>query len=83
MELSSCEEIKRTVAADLGVGIVSPQSIALKLEHELLAVVDEPVVRLRRLLYLITRKDALPSPAILAFTANVFKHVAAPPLAGG
>jgi DNA-binding transcriptional LysR family regulator len=79
MELSGCEAVKRAVAAGLGVGFVSRQAIGLEVEHGLLTVVDEPELRFRRLLYLITRKDARPSPAVLAFTAHVLKRGLASP----
>jgi len=78
MELSGCEAVKRAVAAGLGVGFVSHHAIALEVEHGLLTIVDQPSLRFRRPLYLITRKDARPSPAVLAFTAHVFKHTATP-----
>ena len=79
MQLSGCEAVKRAVAAGLGVGFVSRQSIALEVEHGLLAVVDKSRLQFRRPLYLVTRKDARPSPAVLAFTARVLKGVGASP----
>jgi DNA-binding transcriptional LysR family regulator len=77
MELCGSEAVKRAVAAGLGVGFVSRHAIALEVEHGLLSIVDDPSLRFRRLLYLITRKDARPSPTVLAFTAHVFKHTGA------
>ncbi len=74
MELIGCEAVKRAVAAGLGVGLVSRHAITLEVKHGLLSIVDHPSLRFRRPLYLITRKDARPSPAELAFTAQVFKH---------
>jgi DNA-binding transcriptional LysR family regulator len=79
MELSGCEGVKRAVAAGLGVGFVSRQSIGLEVEHGLVSIVDHPSLRFRRLLVLITRKDARPSPAVLAFMARVFKRGPASP----
>jgi len=78
MELSGCEAVKRAVAAGLGVGFVSRHAVGLEVEHGLLRIVDDPSLRFRRLLYLVTRKDARPSPAVLAFTAHVFKHAPSP-----
>lgn len=74
MELSGCEAVKRAVAAGLGLGFVSRHAIALEVAYGLLTIVDEPGLRFRRPLYLVTRKDARPSPAVLAFMAHVLKH---------
>jgi DNA-binding transcriptional LysR family regulator len=78
MELAGCEAVKRAVAAGLGVGFVSRHAIALEVGHRLVSIVDEPRLRFRRALYLVTRKDARPSPAALAFTAQVLQAVAVP-----
>ena len=73
MELTGCEAIKRGVAAGLGIGFASRHAITLEVEHGLLSAVDRPQLRFQRLLYLVTRKDARPSPALLAFTAAMLK----------
>jgi DNA-binding transcriptional LysR family regulator len=73
MELTGSEAVKRAVAAGLGIGFASRRAITLEAEHGLLSAVDRPELRHQRLLYLVTRKDARPSPIVLAFTAHVFK----------
>jgi DNA-binding transcriptional LysR family regulator len=73
MELAGCEAVKRAVAAGLGVGYASSHAIALELEHGLLSAIAHPSFKFRRPLYLITRKEARPSPAGLAFTARMLK----------
>jgi DNA-binding transcriptional LysR family regulator len=73
MELAGCEAVKRAVAAGLGVGYASTHAIVLELEHGLLSAIAHPRFRFRRPLYLVTRKDARPSPAGLAFTARLLK----------
>ncbi len=76
MELAGCETVKRAVVAGLGVGFVSAQAIALEAAQKLVRVVDAPGLRFRRQLYLITRKEARPSPAALAFMAQALKATA-------
>jgi len=73
MELTGCEAVTRAVAAGLGIGFASRRAITLEVEHGQLSVIDYPELRFQRLLYLVTRKDARPSPAVLAFTAAMLK----------
>jgi DNA-binding transcriptional LysR family regulator len=73
MELTGSEAVKRAVAAGLGIGFASRHAITLEVHHGLLTAVDRPEFRYQRLLYLVTRKDARPSAAVLAFTAAMLK----------
>jgi len=73
MELTGSEAVKRAVAAGLGIGCASRHAITLEVKHGLLTAVDHPGLRFQRMLYLVTRKDARPSPTILAFTAAILK----------
>ena len=67
MELSGSEAVKRAVAVGLGLAFVSQHAIALEVAQKLVAVPAIPQLRFPRPLFLITRKDARPSAASLAF----------------
>jgi len=73
MELSGCEAVKRAVAAGLGVAFVSRHAIALEMAQQVVSVPDMPELCFRRLLFILTRKDARPSAAALAFLALAAK----------
>jgi len=73
MELSGCEAVKRAVAAGLGVAFVSHHAIALEMAQQPVSVPNIPELRFRRLLFILTRKDARPSAAALAFLALAAK----------
>jgi DNA-binding transcriptional LysR family regulator len=67
MEMSGSEAVKRAVAAGLGMAFVSQHSIALEVAQKMVAVPAIPELRFPRPLFRITRKDARPSAASLAF----------------
>jgi DNA-binding transcriptional LysR family regulator len=73
MELVGSEAMKRAVAAGLGVAFVSRHAIVLEMAQQLVSVPDIPELRFRRPLFILTRKDARPSAAALAFLALVTK----------
>jgi len=73
MELSGCDVVKRAVAAGLGVAFVSRHAIALEMVQQLVSVPNIPELRFRRPLFILTRKDARPSAAALAFLALAAK----------
>jgi len=72
MELPGCEAVKRGVAAGLGVAFISRRAVALELAHHLVCSAEIPTLRIVRLLYALTRKDARPTAASLAFLALIF-----------
>ena len=73
MEIAGCEAVKCAVAAGLGVAFVSRHAIALEMAQQLVSVPNIPELRFRRPLFILTRKDARPSAAALAFLALVAK----------
>ena len=73
MELAGCEAAKRAVAAGLGVAFVSRHAIALEMAQQLVSVPNIPELHFRRPLFILTRKDARPSAAALAFLALAAK----------
>ncbi|MEW5960486.1 MAG: selenium metabolism-associated LysR family transcriptional regulator [Chloroflexota bacterium] len=76
LELPSCEAIKRSVAAGLGLSFVSRSAIDLELNQGLLTVLQGAGLSLSSQLYVISRKDVRLSPAALAFLAFVHKQKA-------
>jgi DNA-binding transcriptional LysR family regulator len=72
MELPGCEAVKRGVAASLGVAFVSRRSATLELAHHLVCAPEIPALHIVRHLYALTRKDARPTAASLAFLALIF-----------
>jgi DNA-binding transcriptional LysR family regulator len=73
MEIAGCEAVKRAVAAGLGVAFVSRHAIALEMAQQLVSIPNIPELRFRRPLFILTRKDARPSAAALAFLALAAK----------
>jgi DNA-binding transcriptional LysR family regulator len=73
LELTGCEGVKRAVAAGLGVAFVSQHAITLEVAQKVVSVPEIPELRFTRQLSLITRKDARPSAALLAFLALMGK----------
>lgn len=73
MEMAGVEATKRAVTAGLGVAFISRRAIVLEVAHGLLSVLGVPELRLTRPLTLVTRKDARPSAASLAFLALMRK----------
>jgi DNA-binding transcriptional LysR family regulator len=73
LEMTGCEGVKRAVCAGLGVAFVSSRAITLEVAGGLVSVPEIPELRLSRPLSLITRKDARPSAASLAFLALLRK----------
>jgi DNA-binding transcriptional LysR family regulator len=67
MEMSGSEAVKRAVAAGLGIAFISLHAIALEVAQKLIAMPAITELRFPRPLFLITRKDARPSAASLAF----------------
>ncbi len=72
MELPGCEAVKRGVAAGLGVAFVARRAVTLEIAHNLVCAPEIPALRLSRHLYVLTRKDARPTAAGLAFLALIF-----------
>jgi DNA-binding transcriptional LysR family regulator len=72
MELAGCEAVKRGVAAGLGVALVSRRTVTLELANNLVCAPAIPGLRIVRHLYALSRKDARPTAASLAFLALVF-----------
>ncbi len=73
MELAGCEAVKRGVMAGMGVAAVSEHSVEIELRQGLLGVLLIEGLHLEREISLISRKDARPSAATLAFTALAYK----------
>lgn len=73
LEMTGCEGVKRAVSAGLGVAFVSRYAITLEVAQKVVGVPEIPELRFARQLSLITRKDARPSAAILAFLALMGK----------
>ena len=67
MDMSGSEAVKRAVAAGLGIAFISSHAIAPEVGHKLVAVPAIPELRFPRPFFRITRKDARPSAASLAF----------------
>ena len=76
MELPGCEAVKRGVAAGLGVAFISWRSVTLEVAHNLICAPEIPALRFSRHLYALTRKDARPTAASLAFLALVLQDTA-------
>ena len=74
MELTGCEAAKRAVAAGLGLAFVSRRAVVLEETSGLLCLPAISDLRFRRQLYALTRKDARPSAAVLAFLALAVKR---------
>jgi DNA-binding transcriptional LysR family regulator len=74
LEMTGCEGVKRAVAAGLGVAFVSRRAVALEVAQRLVSVLEVSELHFARQLYLLTRKDARPSAATLAFLAIVLKE---------
>lgn len=74
MEMAGCEAVKRAVAAGLGLAFVSRRTVELEAAHGLVRLPDIADLRFRRQLYALTRKDARPSAAALAFLALAVKR---------
>lgn len=74
MELPGCEAVKRGVAAGLGVAFVSRHTVTLEVAHNLVCAPEIPAWRFSRRLYALTRKDARPTAASLAFLALVLQE---------
>lgn len=73
LQMTGCEGVKRAVAAGLGVAFVSRRAIALEVAQKVVTVPDISELRFARPLLLISRKDARPSAASLAFLALMGK----------
>jgi DNA-binding transcriptional LysR family regulator len=73
LELSSCEAVKRAVAAGLGVAFISCYATTLEVAHGVVYRPEIPELCLERDLYILTHKDARPSAAVLAFVSLVSK----------
>lgn len=73
LEMTGCEGVKRAVAAGLGVAFVSRHAITLEVAQKVVTVPEISELRFARQLSLITRKDARPSAAALAFLALMRK----------
>ncbi|MFZ1627421.1 MAG: LysR substrate-binding domain-containing protein, partial [Anaerolineae bacterium] len=76
LELPGCEAVKRAVAAGLGIAWISRRAIALEIAHGLICAPDIPTLRISRHLCALTRKDARPTAASLAFLALVLQEAA-------
>ena len=76
MELPGCEAVKRAVAAGLGIAWISRHAIALEVAYKLIYAPALPALRILRHLYALTRKDARPTAASLAFLALVLQEAA-------
>lgn len=73
VEMMGCEGVKQAVAAGLGIAFVSQRTITLELAQKLLTVSAIPELHFARQLFVLTRKDARPSAAALAFLALLGK----------
>ncbi len=67
MELSGCEAVKRAVAAGLGLAFVSRYATTLEIAQGILYTPEIPELCFERDLFVVTRKEARPSAAALAF----------------
>lgn len=79
MVMSSCEGVKRAVAAGLGVSFVSKSAVELEVAQGMLTIVDGPGLRVPHPLYIISHKDVRLSAAALAFVAHVRKAASSRP----
>lgn len=75
IELSSCEAVKRTVAAGLGVAFASRRAVALEVAHGLLVEPDLPALSFKRQLSIIWRSEAHLSAGAAAFKALVLNNI--------
>lgn len=66
--------MKRAVAAGLGISVVSRRAVELELAQGLLAVLEDPALRARRELSVVSHKDMRPAAA-LAFLAHLRKAI--------
>jgi DNA-binding transcriptional LysR family regulator len=73
LEIAGSEGVRRAVAAGLGVGFASRRSVSLEIAQGLLQVAEIPELRIMRTLFALSRKDARPSAATLAFLALLVK----------
>lgn len=73
LEISSCEGVKRAVAAGLGLSMVSRLAIELELAAGILAIIRGESLSSSRVIHIIHRKDRRPSIAALAFQAYLHK----------
>jgi LysR family transcriptional regulator, transcriptional activator of the cysJI operon len=73
IELEGSEGVKRAVGAGLGIGFASRRSITMEAAQGVLQVVEVPELRIARLLSVLSRKDARPSAATLAFLSLLMK----------
>lgn len=74
MVIRSCEGIKKTVAAGLGISFVSRLAIGLELEQEVLRILAGRTLYFKRDISVVTHKDIHPSAAMLAFLARLRKE---------
>lgn len=70
MEPPGCEAVKRGVAAGLGMAFVLRRSVTLEIAHNLIYAPKIPALRFSHYLYALTRKEARPTAASLAFLAE-------------
>jgi DNA-binding transcriptional LysR family regulator len=73
MELEGSEGLKRAVGAGLGIGFASRRAITIEAAQGALQVVEVPELRIARPLFVLSRKDAQPSAATLAFLSLLMK----------
>ncbi|MDQ1300947.1 MAG: lysR-type protein [Chloroflexota bacterium] len=76
LELPGCEAVKRAVAAGLGLAWIARRAVTLEIAHGLICAPEIPALRISRRLCVLTRKDARPTAASLAFLALVLQEAA-------
>ncbi len=74
LDIRSCEGIKRTVAAGLGISFVSRLAIGLELEQEVLRILAGKTLYIKRDISVVIHKDIHPSAVMLAFMALLRKE---------
>ena len=74
VEMTGCEGVKQSVAAGLGIAFISERAITLEVAQKLVAAPAILELHFARQLFVLTRKDARPSAAVLAFLALLGKE---------
>ena len=74
-ELQSSEGVKMSVAAGLGVSLVSRRTIEQELQQKILVTLSGMRLEVSSHIFIISRKDLRPSTAMLAYIAHTRKLV--------
>lgn len=75
VEMMGCEGVKQAVMAGLGIAFISQRAVTLEVAQKLVVAPAIPELRFTRPLFVLSRKDARPSAAVLAFLALLGKGI--------